>query len=137
MIYDFDLYFERSIEKMNCTKCNYSNPDENNFCGNCGAKLPTAGRITLKDLLDAGQLHAGDELTINVRGKDVTATLLPDGKIKYQDKIYDGPLACATAVRGQTCDSWYCWRVKDHDTGASHGIGHYRSALQRQRREGH
>jgi hypothetical protein len=120
---------------MICEKCKQSNPDENNFCGNCGARLPTTGRITLKDLLDAGLLKAGEELTINVRGKDVTATLLADGKIKYQDKIYDGPLACAAAVRGQTCDSWYCWRATDA-AGASHGIGHYRSALQRQRKEG-
>jgi hypothetical protein len=119
---------------MNCPKCNYSNPDENNFCGNCGTKLPAGPKIGLKDLIDAGMLKAGEELTINVRGKDVTATLLADGRIKYQDKTYEGPLACAAAVRGQTCDSWSCWRVTEA-TGASHGIGHYRSALQRQKRE--
>jgi len=120
---------------MKCEKCTHSNPDENNFCGNCGAPLPASGRIALKDVLDAGLLKAGDELTINVRGKDVTATLLADGKIRYQNQTYDGPLACATAIRGQTCDSWFCWRATDHTTGISHGIGHYRSALQRQKRE--
>ena len=118
---------------MLCEKCNHSNPDENNFCGNCGAPLPTHGRITLKDLLDADLVKPGDVLTIGVRGEEVTATLLPDGKIKYQNQTYDGPLACATAIRGQTCDSWYCWKAVDHATGRSHGIGHYRTALLRQR----
>ena len=121
---------------MLCVKCKHSNPDENNYCGNCGTPLSKSGVVTLKDLLDAGMLKAGEELTISVRGKDVTATLQADGKIKYLDKVYNGPLACATAVRGQTCDSWYCWRAKDQETGASHGIGHYRSALERKKREG-
>ena len=120
---------------MLCQKCKHSNPDENKFCGNCGAPLPKTGRITLKDLLDAGLLKAGDELTIRLRGQEVTATLLADGKIKYQEQTYSGPLACATAIRGQTCDSWFCWNAKDHATGRSHGIGHYRAALLAQRRK--
>jgi hypothetical protein len=41
-----------------------------------------AGRITLKGLLDAGLFKAGDELTIKLRGTDVTAALLADGKIR-------------------------------------------------------
>ncbi len=114
---------------MLCQKCAHHNPDENRFCGSCGAPLPATGRITLKDLLAAGLLKTGDELTIRLRGKDVTATLLADGKIRYQNQTYDGPLACATAVRGQTCDSWYCWKAADHATGESHAISHYRSAL--------
>lgn len=118
---------------MLCQKCAHSNPDENKFCGNCGASLPKSGGITLKDLLAAGLLKAGDELTISLRGKEVTATLLVNGKLKYQEQTYDGPLACATAVRGQTCDSWFCWKAVDHTTGKSHGLGHYRSALLRQR----
>ena len=118
---------------MLCQKCTHSNPDENKFCGNCGAPLPATGYITLKDVLDAGLLKAGDELTIKLRGKDVTATLLADGRIRNENQTYDGPLACATAVRGQTCDSWFCWKAVDHTTGESHTIGHYRSALRRQR----
>ena len=120
---------------MLCEKCIHSNSDENNFCGNCGATLPTTGRITLKDVLDAGLLKAGDELTISLRGKDVTAALLADGKIRYQDQTYDGPLACAIAVRGQTCDGWFCWKAVDHNTGRSHGISHYRAAVLRQRED--
>ena len=120
---------------MLCQKCAHHNPDENKFCGNCGATLPATGRITLNDLLAAGLLKAGDKLTIKLRGKDVTATLLADGKIRYQNQTYDGPLACATAIRGQTCDSWFCWNAKDHTTGRSHGIGHYRAALLAQRRK--
>ncbi len=118
---------------MLCQKCTYSNPDENNFCGKCGAPLPVTGRVTLKEVLDAGLLKAGDELTIALRSKEVTATLLANGKIRWQEQTYEGPLACATAIRGQTCDSWFCWKAVDHTTGRSHGIGHYRAALLRQR----
>lgn len=120
---------------MLCQKCAHSNPDENKFCGSCGAPLPATGGITLKDLLAAGLLKAGDELTIKLRGKDVTAALLANGKMRYQNQTYDGPLACATAVRGETCDGWYCWKAVDHTTGESYGISHYRSALLRQRGE--
>jgi len=118
---------------MLCQKCAHSNPDENNFCGSCGAPLPSTGRITLNDLLTAGLLKADGELTIKLRGKDVTATLLANGKIMYQNQTYDGPLACATAVRGETCDSWYCWHAIDHTTGRSYPLGHYRGGLRRQR----
>lgn len=118
---------------MLCQKCAHSNPDENNFCGNCGAALPAGGRLTLKDLLDAGLLKSGDELTIKLRGQDVKAKLLDSGKIEFQDKVYDGPLACAIAVRGQACDSWFCWNALDHESGRSYSISHYRGALLRQR----
>ena len=122
---------------MLCQKCTHSNPDENKFCGSCGAPLPATGYITLKDVLDAGLLKAGDELTISTKGKNVTATLLADGRIRYENQTYDGPLTCATAVRGQTCDSWFCWKAVDHTTGESHAIVRYRNALRRQRGELH
>jgi hypothetical protein len=118
---------------MLCQKCSHSNPDENHYCGNCGTPLPTTKVTTLKDLLDAGIFKAGDTLTISLRGQDVTATLQADGKIKYQEKTYDGPLACAAAIRGQTCDSWYCWRAKDHASDRSYPLSHFRGALTRQR----
>ena len=118
---------------MLCDRCSHINPDENNFCGNCGASLPRDKGVTLKDLLDAGILKADDVLTISLRGRDVAATLLADGKVRYQGNTYDGPLACATAVRGQTCDSWYCWRAADHASDRTYPLGHYRAALLRQR----
>lgn len=120
---------------MLCQKCTHSNPDENKFCGNCGAPLPETGRITLKDLLDAGLLNAGDELKIRLRGQDVMATLLANGQIEYQNQTYNGPLACANAVRGQTCDGWFCWSAKDRATGRSYGISHFRAALLAQRKK--
>ena len=118
---------------MICQNCSHSNPDENNYCGNCGSKLTENNGITLKDLVDAGILKAGDELKINLRGREVTAVLLADGRMNYEDQIYDGPLACATAVRGQTCDSWYCWRAAEHTSDRSYPLGHYRAMLLRQR----
>ena len=118
---------------MNCEKCSHSNPDENNYCGNCGSKLAENTGITLKDVVEAGILKPGDELKITLRGSEKTAELLADGKIKYEDQTYDGPLACAAAVRGQTCDSWSCWRAADHESDRTYPIGHYRGVLVRQR----
>ena len=118
---------------MICQNCSHANPDENNYCGNCGSKLLENTGVTLKDLIDAGILKAGDELKINLRGQEVAATLLADGKLQYGDQLYDGPLACATAVRGQTCDSWYCWRAADHPSERSYPLGHYRAMWLRQR----
>ena len=118
---------------MLCQKCSHSNPDENKYCGNCGAPLPATGGITLKDMMDAGFFKAGDEFTISLRGKEVTATLLADGNIKYQGHTYNGLLACATAVRGQTCDGWYCWKAADQASDRSYSLAHYRAALLRQR----
>ncbi len=120
---------KKESKKMDCEKCGYKNPDENKFCGNCAAPLSATGGVTLKDLLETGLLKAGGELTIAVRGKDVIATLLPDGRISYQNQVFDGPLAAATGIRGQTCDGWHCWKAMDHATGQSHGISHYRSAF--------
>lgn len=117
---------------MLCPKCTHSNPDENNFCGHCGAPLPSGGRITLKDVLDAGLLRGG-EITIKLRGQDVKAKLLDSGKIEYQDKVYDGPLTGAIAVRGQVCDGWFCWNATDPATGRSYSFSHFRGALLRQR----
>ncbi|MDP2730709.1 MAG: zinc ribbon domain-containing protein [Dehalococcoidales bacterium] len=120
---------------MLCGKCSHPNPDENKFCGNCGTSLPPVEVISLKDLVDAGILRAGDELSISVKGKDVAATLLADGKLKYQEQTYDAPLACAAALRGQVCDSWYCWEAVDHITGRKYPISHFRGALRRKRGE--
>ena len=118
---------------MICQKCSHVNPDENNYCGNCGEKLPENQGVTLKNLIDADILKTGDELKINLRGTEVTATLMEDGKIQYEGQVYEGPLACATAVRGQTCDSWYCWRAADHTSDRTFPLGHYRAILLRQR----
>jgi hypothetical protein len=118
---------------MICQNCTQPNPDENNYCGNCGSQLPENQGVTLKDLIDTDILKAGDELKINLRGNEVAATLLADGRLKYEDKVYDGPLACAAAVRGQTCDSWFCWRAADHTSDRTYPLGHYRAMFLRQR----
>ncbi len=80
-------------------------------------------------------LRLATELTIKLRGRDVTAALLVDGKIRYQEQTYDGPLACATSVRRQTCDGWFCWTAVDHTADRSYPITHYRTAVRRQREE--
>ena len=114
---------------MICQKCRRTNPDENNYCGHCGSLLPATGRISLKTLIDARLLNAGEMITIKYKGRDISATVLADGKLRCEAQDFEGPLACATTIRGQVCDSWFCWRAIDHETGVSNTLAHYRSSF--------
>lgn len=117
---------------MHCKNCNASNPDANNYCGNCGAPLD-AGAITLRDLVEAGQIRAGDSITCKARGEDVEAVVLEDGRVRWGDKTYDTPYEAIAGIRGFRCDSWSCWKGKDSE-GKSRPLVTFRSALARARR---
>ena len=55
-------------------------------------------------------------LTRTYKGKDYTATLLKNGKIKFKNKTYDSPTAAAKAVvKRTTVNGWSFWYVKDDD----------------------
>jgi hypothetical protein len=55
-------------------------------------------------------------LTRTYKGKDYSATLLKNGKIKFKNKIYDSPTAAAKAiVTRSTVNGWGFWYVKDED----------------------
>lgn len=114
---------------MLCQKCQRHLPDEFSFCGFCGS--PLQGRkTTLKDLLDAGILKAGDQITCGYRGKDFEATITAEGKINHNGKDFPGPLVAAEAIRGMVCDSWFCWKYFDPSVNRSRPIAHYRAELE-------
>lgn len=114
---------------MLCERCERLMPDEFSFCGFCGSPLG-GGKITLKDLLDAGILKAGDQITCTYKGKELTATITAEGKVNYNGKDFPGPLAAIEAIRGRICDSWFCWRYFDPKDTRSRAIAHYRSELE-------
>ncbi|MCL5734862.1 MAG: zinc ribbon domain-containing protein [Actinobacteria bacterium] len=95
---------------MQCKNCGSNNPDTNNYCGNCGAPLGSAS--TLHDLMAAGFLKAGDSITCKVKGEEVDATILEDGRVQYGDKTYDTPFLAIEGIRGYRCDSWSCWKAR-------------------------
>ena len=64
--------------------------------------------VTLKNLLDAGYLDVGQELTCNVGGRDHVARLNPDATIQHEGETYRDPspwvksLAGGSEMRGWT-----------------------------------
>ena len=64
-------------------------------------------RLDLSDLIGAGMLEPG--MTLYSRRRRLagrTATLLPDGRIDVDSKIYDTPSAAATAMAGRNANGW-------------------------------
>ena len=102
---------------MNCMRCSYKNPEENKFCGQCGAALKSEAAITLTDLMDKGILVKGSKLYCKAGSKEVKALVTADGKLECQGKIYETPLAALEAVRGLPCDGWYDWQHGNSDEG--------------------
>ena len=117
---------------MRCQNCSTENPESGNYCGHCG--VPLAGKeITLRDLIEAGYLKAGDAITCKVKGQDVDSTLLSDGRIQHGGQSYDNPFQAMTAIRGYPCDSWTCWKGRSGE-GESKPLAHFRTVLLKGRR---
>ena len=50
------------------------------------------------------------------KGKDYQAKLLPSGKIKYKNKLYDSPTGAAKAATGRkTINGWKFWYFRNDD----------------------
>lgn len=49
-------------------------------------KRPPPVRVTVKDLLDAGLIPSGAKLQKRYLGQDLSATVEPDGRIRFADK---------------------------------------------------
>ena len=115
---------------MQCKICDAQNPETNNFCGNCGT--PVKEEISLRTLIEAGVVKAGDTVICKQKGKDAESTVLADGRIQHGDRIYNTPFEAIEGVRGYRCDSWTCWKHKDAE-GNTHPLAAIRTALLRSR----
>lgn len=68
--------------------------------------------ISVKDLLDAGLLTAGEELVTTRRGRDDRATVQTDGSIRVGSETYSSLSTAAKTVSGTTSEpGWEYWAV--------------------------
>ncbi len=68
--------------------------------------------ITAQDLIAAGYLTAGATLTSTNGAWPATATLLPDGKVRFGAVAHASPSAAASAVKGGAANGWEFWAVE-------------------------
>jgi hypothetical protein len=76
-------------------------------------------RVDLLDLISAGSIQAGSPL--HPRGKrhgDVTAVLLPDGRLDIGGNIYTSPSEAGKAIRGRPTNGWW-WFLADREARRS------------------
>ncbi|MFS0703397.1 DUF262 domain-containing protein [Cellulomonas sp. 179-A 9B4 NHS] len=84
-----------------------------------GEKVPTGQARTSNatgtaDLVRAGLLSAGSELTRVVRGATVRVTVLEDGRLRADDgQVYETPTRAAVAVAQHSVNGWTFWRTDD------------------------
>lgn len=67
--------------------------------------------VTLKDLLDAGLLQAGEELLCKPRKNDppvASAPLGADGLIRHNGQTFGSPSSWAQAITGRAQNGWIC-----------------------------
>jgi hypothetical protein len=75
----------------------------------------TAYGVRVVDLIDADLLPAGTQLVSTFGTVDAVATVLPDGKIAYDDEVYDTPSAAAMAARNGSANGWRFWAADTPD----------------------
>jgi hypothetical protein len=94
-------------------------------------KPASAGRaaarhdVTLKQLLDAGLIRPGAQLRQQYLGREVTATVEPDGRVRFGGEVYNSLSVAAgaarVAVKGPPADGrtyyqtngWSFWEYAD------------------------
>jgi hypothetical protein len=71
--------------------------------------------VRVLDLIDAELLPAGTQLVSTRSTIDAVATVLPDGKIAYDDEVYDTPSAAAWNARNGHANGWTFWAADTPD----------------------
>ena len=79
------------------------------------AQMPSRLRldVSVKDLIDAGLVAAGDELVTMRRGRDHRAKVMPDGTIRVGESTYQSLSGAAKAASGNTAEpGWEFWALQ-------------------------
>lgn len=79
------------------------------------ARVWTAYGVNVADLIGADLLPAGSTLVATPKGADAVATVLPDGKIAYDDEVYATPSAAAGAAARGSTNGWTYWAADTLD----------------------
>jgi len=75
----------------------------------------TSFGVAVTDLLTADLLAPGATLTAAPGNPDVVATVLPDGKIAYNDEVYGTPSGAADVASGTSANGWTYWVANTPD----------------------
>jgi len=77
-------------------------------------KSPKQSGVSVADLLDQGKLKPGQEIRLDWKGKQFTATIQADGTILFDGRTYPTPSAAGKAARnGLSTNGWVYWKVFD------------------------
>lgn len=91
---------------------------------------PASHEVSLKDIVDAGLLHAGCKIEKSYRGREFEARVERDGGVTFEGVRYESPSQAAREARASvigrlpdgslpTANGWDFWRVADgSDQGA-------------------
>lgn len=88
-------------------------------------KAEAATEVTLDQILAAGLLKAPATLTKEYKGRALTATVLPDGRVRVSGKDYDSLSTAASVARAQVIgeekptNGWTFWQVTLSDGGTA------------------
>jgi hypothetical protein len=65
--------------------------------------------VSISDLIESDLVSAGTQLVAVKGGDDITATVLPDGRIACGDEVYEAPSAAASGATGASQNGWTFW----------------------------
>jgi DNA modification methylase len=89
-------------------------------------------RVPFAELIAAGLIPPGLRLHYN-RSEEITATVLPDGRLQLGEFLGSIHQAGARAGRLPACNGWERWYVKDATTGEMIPLDHYRTVYRASR----
>ena len=76
--------------------------------------LNVGGRVTMKDILDAGIITAPLELSSTYKKQTIEATVEADGRITFNRELFSSPShAGAVALNRKSCNGWIFWHYRN------------------------
>ncbi|WP_169807300.1 hypothetical protein [Herbidospora cretacea] len=82
------------------------------FDSDRGQEAKSRPQVTMLDLMNAGLLRPETRLQSTSRSHLAEATLCGDGRIRYDDSVYDAPSAAGRAVTGYHVNGWRFWGIE-------------------------
>lgn len=70
-------------------------------------------RVLIKDLLDAGLIHEGDNWRFECKGEVTWGRVVGNGQLEVDGKLYPNPSRAAQGLVKGGVNGWYYWHHKD------------------------
>lgn len=112
-------------------------PDDTNRGHDDGGSGPIRHDVSLADLIVAGLLQAPLSLERSYKGVELTATVQPDGKVRWREEVYDSLSAAGGMARVSVIgapedrpypptNGWTFWQYRDGKTGRLRAVADLR-----------